>query len=225
MDVFAWLILILASYLVGSIPTGLLIGRARGVDIREHGSGNVGATNCGRVLGKKYGLLCFALDVLKGLAPVLAAGWWLNVLGRAEAPADGMAPVGVWLAVAVAAVIGHVCPVWLRFKGGKGVATGFGVILGLWPIMSVPALLAGVTWIGLAAWKRYVSLASVAAAGMLPVYLLAATWLLNWSIAYTWPFLLVAVVMAIVVIARHRSNLARLWAGTEPKLGSAVDRS
>lgn len=211
-----WLIAIALGYLAGSIPFGLLLGWAKGVDIREQGSGNVGATNCGRVLGKKFGVACFVFDVLKGTLPVLLAGWAMGVLGDTQPAA---ADVIGWLLVAVAAVIAHVFPVWLKFKGGKGVATGFGVILGLWPVMTVPALLAGLTWIALAAWKRYVSLASIVAAGLLPVYLIAAAMIRGWDMTRIWPFLAVAILMAVVVVLRHRTNIARLREGTEPKLG------
>lgn len=217
MNATAWLIAILLGYLAGSIPFGLLLGRLKGIDIRQHGSGNVGATNCGRVLGKTFGLLCFLLDVLKGALPVLLVGWWMGVLGRAEVP---VAETLAWLAVAVAAVLGHVFPVWLKFKGGKGVATGFGVILGLWPVMTLPALLAGITWAVVAAWKRYVSLASVVAAAALPLYLIGVAVALGRPIQQVWPFLLVAILMMLVVVIRHRTNLVRLRQGTEPKLGS-----
>src|SRR5690606_24510532 len=145
----------LAAYLVGSIPFGLLIGFTKGVDLRAHGSGNIGATNAIRVLGKRLGALCFALDVLKGFLPTLLLGLWLGVAGN-RLPTTGQA--FVHLGLAACSILGHVFPVWLRFKGGKGVATGFGATLGVWPQMTFPALGALVVWIACARITRYVSL-------------------------------------------------------------------
>jgi len=207
---------IAAAYLSGSVPYALLIGLAKGVDIRHHGSGNIGATNCGRTLGRRYGMLCFALDLLKGFVPVLAAGWWFQALGRADL---GPADAGRWLAVAVAAVAGHVAPLWLRFRGGKGVATGFGVVLGVWPFLTFPALAALVTW-GLVLWlSRYVALASIAGAVAMPLYFLAACALARWPAGRLWPFLAVTVLMAALIVIRHQGNIRRLLAGTESKVG------
>jgi len=150
------------AYLVGSVPFGYLMGRARGVDLRTRGSGNIGATNVARVLGRRWGLLCFALDVLKGLAPVLLAG--LVIAGRG-ASAPGPARQGAWLAVAFGAIAGHVFPVWLRFRGGKGVATSLGVLLGFYPYFTFAGLAALAIWVAVVAVWRYVSLASIANTG------------------------------------------------------------
>ena len=128
-----------AAFLCGSIPFGMLIARARGIDIRAHGSGNIGATNVGRVLGRTWGVAVFALDVCKGLAPVLVAGAALGTLGHIAAPARD-----AWLvlATAAAAILGHVfCP-WLRFKGGKGVATSLGALAGVFPVLTIAVALA-----------------------------------------------------------------------------------
>src|SRR5262245_15787887 len=130
-------LLILSSALSGSIPFGLLIARARGIDIRKHGSGNIGATNVWRVLGPGPGLLCLALDIAKGLIPTLAAGFALHLIpARALEPRDAWA----WLGVVAAAILGHIFTPFASFKGGKGVATGLGALLGVWPFLTLPAL-------------------------------------------------------------------------------------
>ena len=154
-------LIIIAAFLAGSIPFGLLIARAKGVDIRKHGSGNIGATNVGRVLGRRYFFLCFALDLLKGLLPTLAMGAALGALG---AFTMSMHDAAWWLGAAVASILGHVfCP-WLGFKGGKGVATGLGALLGVFPLLSVAGGVATVVWILAMLLWRYVSLASIIAA-------------------------------------------------------------
>ncbi|MEX0775740.1 MAG: glycerol-3-phosphate 1-O-acyltransferase PlsY [Phycisphaeraceae bacterium] len=212
-----WLLWTVVGYWCGSLPFGYLIARLRGVDIREHGSGNVGATNVGRVLGRKWGALCFILDVLKGLLPVLIAG---IVLGYANRGDLARPEAWRWLAVALAAVLGHMFPVWLGFRGGKGVATGLGVLLGLWPIMTLPGVAAGLTWLLLASMYRYVSLASIAAAMALPAYLYIEAVALGLSFAELGPFFIIASLMALLVVVRHRSNIVRLYRGTESMLGS-----
>jgi glycerol-3-phosphate acyltransferase PlsY len=216
MDESLWLIWVALAYLAGSIPFGLLMGLARGVDIRNHGSGNVGATNAGRVLGKSWGIACFILDVLKGLLPVLLAGLAFNYAGQWDLTA---AQAGKWLAVAVAAVVGHVFPVWLKFKGGKGVATGLGVLLAFWPILTIPGAVALLLWLVCVKIWRYVSLASIVAAVSLPLTLLIALLSAGELDADTIPFFVVVTLLALLVILRHRDNLARLRAGTESKIG------
>src|SRR5215510_2681621 len=131
--------LLLGSYLLGAVPFALLIGLAKGVDIRKSGSGNVGATNLSRALGRSWGISAFALDFLKGLLPVLAVGWAGG--GR---PWAGLAEPHVRMAAGAIAILGHVFPVYLRFRGGKGVATSFGALTGLafWA-----ALAAGAVWL------------------------------------------------------------------------------
>jgi len=215
----AWYVLTAAAYLVGAVPVGLLIGRAKGVDIRRAGSGNIGATNAGRVLGRTWGLICFALDVLKGLVPVLAAGWWFGWLGGEAAMSPAAA--AQWLGVGVAAILGHVFPIYLKFSGGKGVATSFGAILGVWPWLTLPALGAAATWLLFAGALRYVGLASVTASVLLPGFYLLAAASAGWPLGATWPFPAVAGLMAVLVIARHRGNLVRLRRGTESKLGES----
>lgn len=215
---------LLLAYLVGSIPFGLLIGFAKGVDIRAHGSGNIGATNAIRVLGKRLGALCFALDVLKGLLPTLLLGLWLGVAGN-RLPSTGDA--FVHLGLAACAMLGHIFPVWLKFKGGKGVATGFGATLGVWPQMTFPALGALVVWIACARITRYVSLSSIVAGVCLPVFVVVGATLgapegasrVEFALR-AWPSWTVGLLLALLVIVRHRANIGRLRAGTEPKIGA-----
>ena len=196
---------ILCSYLLGSIPFGLLAAKLKGMDIRQHGSGNIGATNVWRVCGWRYGLPVFVLDVLKGVGAVWLARWiagWLH--------AD---PAWTAIAAAMACVIGHSFPAWLGFKGGKGVATSLGVFLGIMPIPSVIALL---VWIVIFKVSGYVSFASIVAALVLPA---AAIGMQFTSHAYGWPVSGFALVAGLLVILRHRSNITRLRAGTENRFG------
>ena len=217
----SWLIWICVGYLSGSVPFGLLIGLARGVDIRKSGSGNVGATNTGRQLGRKWGVLCFVLDVVKGLGPVLACGL---VMGYANKSDLGAAEAWRWLAVAAAAICGHIYPVWLGFKGGKGVATSLGVLLGFWPLLTLSGLVAAAVWLLVLAVWRYVGLASVVAAILLPLSLLLGA---AFQQSRTWadqlPLLVVTSVMALLVVVRHRGNLQRIAQGSEPKIGSDIE--
>lgn len=212
-------ILILVAYLVGSIPIGLLLGFVRGVDIRQHGSGNIGATNTMRVLGKRIGLTCFFLDMLKGAGPVVIAGLMLDVLGS-RTPDEAAA--WWWLGVALATVLGHVFPVWLRFKGGKGVATGFGAMLGLWPIVTLAGVAAFVVWLLVVKVTRYVSLGSIAGAASLPAAIaLLAAW--SGNLAHSVPFIISTGGLALLVLVRHRGNLARLMRGEEPKSNAPIE--
>lgn len=212
MNAILWLAV---GYLCGSIPFGVIIGKAKGVDVRAAGSGNVGATNVGRLLGRGWGIGCFVLDVVKGLGPVVAMGVARGYLGRWLAVSETWA----WLAVGAATVLGHVFPVWLGFRGGKGVATGLGAVLGYWPIMTAAALAGLVTWTVVVAIWRYVSLASIVAAGLLPLYVLLIGRLLGRPAVTLAPFVAVTLLLALLVIARHRTNIARLRAGTESKIG------
>jgi acyl-phosphate glycerol 3-phosphate acyltransferase len=198
-------IYLVAAYLLGAIPFGVVIAQARGVDITTAGSGNIGATNVGRVLGRTWGWVVFVLDFLKGALPPALAGWL---------PTEVAGP-GVAIAAGVAAFAGHLFPIYLRFKGGKGVATGAGAVVVLLP---VPAALAIGVWLAVVSVSRYVSLASMVAAGAL-----VGTQLLlpvPWS-AERWPFTLFALLAAVVVIGKHRGNIQRLRAGTENQLAES----
>jgi glycerol-3-phosphate acyltransferase PlsY len=216
---------IVAAYLVGAIPFAQIIARAHGKDLRTIGSGNIGATNLARACGRKWGYACFALDVLKGLIPVAAAR---IVAGRLLETDTAVGPgfLALWLAVGVAAILGHVFPVYLKFKGGKGVSTSFGVGLGLWPYFTVAAVVALGVWLLCAAIWRYVSLASICASVTFPVTLAVAIAAKHdWDLANLWPLLIASIAIPLLVIVLHRKNIERLLAGTESKIGSRKDRS
>lgn len=223
-----WIICIAAAYLAGSIPFGVMLARARGVDIREHGSGNIGATNVGRVLGRRLGLVCFLLDVFKGAVPVLASGFATGVIGR---PVEAVTAQQMWswLAVGAAAVLGHMASIFIRFRGGKGVATGFGTMVAMWPLLTIPALAVLVVWYAVLRLTRYVAAASMTAAVCLPLaYLLS---IIPNSGDDVWdrlrhgsPPLIVTVLLALLVVYRHRSNIGRIVRGEEPKVKGAKRR-
>ena len=209
--------IITGAYLLGSIPFGLLIAKAHGKDLRSIGSGNIGATNVSRALGRKWAYICFLLDMLKGLVPMLAA----MVFTRTTPGAGtiGQKVILLWLAVGCAAILGHIFPVYLKFKGGKGASTSLGVALGLWPYYTICASITFVIWVVVVLIWRYVSLASIAASIAFPVVLILATILIPcWNFANLWPLLAAAIAIPIMVIVRHRENIKRLVAGTESKI-------
>jgi len=194
------------TYLIGSLPTAYIAGRFAGIDIREVGSGNVGATNVARVLGKEFGYPVFLVDVTKGfaavkLAEILAHSAQFNALRL-----DVCAVLG-----AIFSVIGHSYPVWLSFKGGKGVATSIGTLFALnW----VPAVIVCLIWIVIFQMTRYVSLASIAAAIALPITMAVMLFLKELP---TPVFLYFSLCLGAIVVFRHRSNVSRLLKGTEPQ--------
>ena len=181
------------AYLLGSMPFGYWIGRLRGVDLRAEGSGNTGATNALRVLGRKLGVLVMALDIGKGTLAVLIAAQ--------------LGGTGTEVLAATAAVIGHAFPVFLSFKGGKAVATGAGAMLGLAPITAVIAF---AVWLVVIAVTRYVSVASLIAAVLFPILAIVFD--------RPWPEIAFTLAAASFVFWRHRANIARLRAGTENRL-------
>jgi glycerol-3-phosphate acyltransferase PlsY len=197
---------LVASYLLGSIPFGYLAGEIAGVDVRKAGSGNVGATNVLRVLGKPYGYAVFALDFLKGLGAVK-----ISVLIATRVRPEWGSPEIFGIVAAASAVIGHCFPLWLKFHGGKGVATSAGALFGLMPL----AMLVGVAiWILIFWLTRYVSLASVIATAALPIVIAIATRL---NESYAKALFYSSLCIAAVVIWRHHSNLSRLMRGREPR--------
>ena len=209
---------IVAAYLLGSIPFGLLIAKAHGKDLRSIGSGNIGATNVSRALGRKWAYFCFVLDVLKGLIPMVAT-LPLARAGPGQSQGERVVLLWLWLAVGCAAIIGHIFPIYLRFKGGKGVSTSFGVALGLWPYFTVGAAFFAVTWVAVVLTWRYVSLASIAASVVFPLALTIAIVLVpGWELGILWPVVVAAFAIPVIVIVRHRENIRRLIAGTEAKI-------
>jgi glycerol-3-phosphate acyltransferase PlsY len=191
------LLVLLLAYLLGSLPSGYLAGRwFAGIDLRSHGSGSTGATNVLRHVGKGPALVVLIVDVFKGAAAVLLAGkllvssahWWMVAAG-------------------LAALAGHIWPIWLGWKGGKAVATGLGMLLGLAPVVGLACLGLFLTCLAI---SRIVSLSSLVAALSLPLLMLAA--------AAPQAYVALGVMAALMVIWRHRSNISRLMAGTEPRL-------
>lgn len=199
----AVLLVAMGAYLFGSLPTGFLVARAMGVDIRAHGSGNIGATNVFRILGKPAGVFVLLTDAIKGAAAVL----WLPHLASRVWP-ETEDQILLRLVAALAAVLGHNYTCWLRFKGGKGIATSAGVLAALSPASLAITLVA---FIVVVVVTRYVSLGSVVAAAVLP---LAA-----WFTKAPYPIFWLTVVLGALAIWKHRSNLKRLLAGTERRIG------
>ncbi|MCD4825958.1 MAG: glycerol-3-phosphate 1-O-acyltransferase PlsY [Phycisphaerae bacterium] len=207
------------AYIIGATPFGVIIARVHGVDLRKVGSGNVGATNVGRTVGRKWGYFCFLLDLTKGFVPTLLAGLSIGAAGEALPP-DGLRQ-GAWLAVGAACILGHVFNFWLKFRGGKGVATALGVVLGMFPYFTGCGVSAFIVWIVVVRISRYVSLASiVAAAAFLPLFVVWNGLLLGWGqVPGLWPMGTFAAVMAGLIIFLHRGNIRRLLAGEENKIG------
>jgi glycerol-3-phosphate acyltransferase PlsY len=209
------LALIPVAYLLGSIPFGLLVGLVKGIDPRRAGSGNIGATNLGRLLGGKYFALVFTLDLLKGMLPMLAAYFVLHRDGRATLNTNDYL---LWLGVGLAAILGHMFSVFLKFKGGKGVATSAGVMLGLYPYFTWPGLVAILGFIVLSMVTRYVSVGSMGGAVIFPVAYVVIGRARGWDVfGSQLPLLIFGVVVALLIVYKHRSNIARLMAGTENK--------
>jgi acyl phosphate:glycerol-3-phosphate acyltransferase len=196
---------VIGSYLLGSIPAAYIAGKAKGVDLRKHGSGNLGATNVFRVLGAKIGAAVFAFDMAKGALPVLFFPRWV---AAADMPTQD--PVVYAIICGVAAIVGHVRPIYLKFgKGGKGVATAAGVFLGLAPVQTLLTLLIFAVVLLV---SGYVSLGSLTAAVALPI-------LLGAMVGVRSPLFAVSVVIALFVFWTHRANIARLRAGEEHRFG------
>ncbi len=194
-------ILGLASYLLGAVPFGLLVGKMRGVDVRTVGSKNIGATNVLRTVGKPWGILTFVLDALKGFIPAFSFPILESRFGMDFQSLEVAQLVG-----GACAIIGHNFPVYLGFKGGKGVATSAGALLGIAPLAAVVGL---AVWIAIFYGTRYVSLASIHAAAVVPVI----GWIYYRAAGPTIPIALT--LLAVLIILRHRANIKRLLNGTE----------
>src|SRR5262245_50794461 len=193
-------LLVIFAYLLGSVPTGYILGSLAGVDVRKAGSGNVGATNVTRVVGKRYGIFTLVADIAKGFIPVVIA---LNLGLTSTATAF----------VGIAAFLGHLYPLFLRFQGGKGVATALGVFLGLAPWATLVLM---VIFVLVILTTRVVSLSSMVAAASAPI----AFWLLSYS-----PTLIgTSFFIALMIVLRHRGNIQRLLSGTEPRVNAFSSR-
>lgn len=219
-----WLCPIFA-FLLGSIPFGLIIARSKGINIREHGSGNIGATNVLRVVGKKYGISCLLLDALKGFIPVLLG---ISVIGfsgmhnplhiAALGPFSQEFPMLTaqmfQVLTGLCAILGHNYSPWVNFRGGKGIATSAGVLIALMPA-AVVILIA--VWLMVFLVSKYVSLASIVTAIVLPLVTLWGSWFHGKIENGTWnkPLFIFTLVIAILAVGKHRANLQRLRAGTE----------
>ena len=188
------------SYFIGSVPTGYLVARlVRGVDIRKVGSGNIGATNVRRVMGKSWAVFVTVIDMLKGALALLVTAT--------------SASVDPWLLslAGFAVVMGHNFPIWLKFRGGKGVATTYGVVFFLWPYESFAiSLLSGAIWYAVMTTTRYVSLASITSLMALPVFF--------WMLDAPSPFIIIALILAIFALYRHGANISRLAQGRENRV-------
>ena len=241
-----WLFPILA-YLVGSVPFGVLIARSKGINIRQRGSGNVGATNVFRVVGRGFGVSCLLLDFLKGFLPVVLATNLLRIAGETpavplpflwdftgELPADRQLYVhSIQVITALAAIMGHNYSIFLRGKGGKGIATSAGVLMALMPLILLGAFL---VFSATFYFSGYVSLGSIAAALSIPILRHLADHLHHiggdksqpslWE-AGTWnkPLMVFALIAAALAVWRHRSNIQRILAGTEDRLSSRIQKT
>jgi acyl phosphate:glycerol-3-phosphate acyltransferase len=193
------IIVALFSYLIGSIPTGFIIGKLAGIDVRRAGSGNIGATNVARVMGKGRGLLTLLADVAKGFIPVFAAQQMVF--------SDTAVAV-----IAGAAFLGHLYPIFLKFRGGKGVATAFGALLAVAPQVTLILL---AVFIFAALPSRIVSLGSLGAALAAPI--------LFWFFSYPAPFVALTVFLAAMIVIRHHANIKRLLDGAEPRFGARTN--
>lgn len=218
MPIVGYILVVLIAYLLGSIPTGFLVAKARGVDIRSVGSGNIGATNVFRILGKSAGAFVLLADAAKGWLAVfvvarLVSGWFYPDAGS-------LAREWFSLCAGIAAILGHNYTCWLHFKGGKGIATSAGVLVALVP---VPLLIILGVWIIVFALSRYVSLASISAAFTLPF----AVWLvgeirdkIQGDRDVTRIIVLITAALAALAIYKHKTNIQRLLKGTENRIGA-----
>jgi len=204
MDIGAYIFVVVISYLLGATPSGYLAGMACGMDVRSAGSGNIGATNVLRVLGKKAGAIVLAADALKGFV----SARWIPLLAMHLFPSAGASRENLALAGGVAAILGHIYTFWLWFKGGKGIATSGGVVLAWAPAACLTAL---ALWGLVLALSRYVSLASIAAAIILPF----AVWFWNGTAAMTG----VMTGLSLLALYKHKANIQRLLTGAESRIG------
>ncbi len=203
------------AYLLGAVPFALLIGKAHGVDIRTVGSKNIGATNLGRTLGIRYFFQAFFLDALKGFLPVFV----VHMIGQ-------RAGLPEWAALisGLTAMLGHIFPIYLGFKGGKGVATTFGIVMGLWPVFTLAGIAATIVFVLIFFGWRYISLASVIGSLFFSAFVI---WFSREDVIFKTrvpdadflPLACISLILTLLIIVRHRANIGRLLKGTEPKFG------
>ena len=219
----AWMTLGLAAvaFLIGGIPFGVVVGRWKGIDVRKSGSGNIGAANVGRLLGRGWGVTVFVLDTFKGFVVTLVAGWIL--MAQIPAAADATRALA-WMCVGFGAILGHNYSPYLGFHGGKGVATSFGVAVAIYPELTLPALLSLAVWAGAVALTRMSSVGSLSAAAAFPLLYLITSRAYATGLGARWPYLAFAVAMVGLIVLRHHANIARILAGTENRLGRAKSR-
>ncbi len=189
------------AYFLGSIPVGVLAARTKGIDLTQVGSGNVGATNVNRALGKQWGIAVFLLDMLKGLVPTLSARYLVT------SNIGSLQPQAVWMLVGILAVLGHTKSIFLHFKGGKGISTSLGVCLGAAPLVAVSAF---VFFVVILATTRYMSIASILAVTSSIIFALLIP-------GQSQQIIPLFALLTVAVIILHRNNIGRLRAGTEPK--------
>ena len=209
MEITAGIVTALIAYLLGSIPTGYLVAKSRGVDIRTVGSGNIGATNVFRILGKPAGIFVLLVDALKGFVAARCVGMFAYRILVGDLPDESRTDELFRIVGGLFAILGHNYTCWLKFKGGKGIATSGGVTLALLPVAMGIAL---ATWILVCLTTRYVSVASIAAALVLPI----AAW---WPARSSPAMITVAAVISALAIYKHRANIQRLMNGTENRFG------
>ncbi len=200
------LFLIICAYLIGSVPTALIISKKFfGIDIRDYGSGNMGATNTFRVLGSKYGTIVMVFDILKGVVAVALYNFLPYYLNHG----NSLDRTNFMIGLGLSAVLGHVFPIWANFKGGKGVATLCGMILAIQPVIAISCILVFISVLYL---TRFVSLSSILAALMLPISVL---WIWN---EHEFLYRLFALLVAIMVLITHQKNIGRLLRGAESRI-------
>ena len=209
MDIFISILLLVIAYLLGSIPWGFVLGKMKGIDIREHGSKNIGATNTGRVLGRRYAILAYVLDTIKGA--LIVALFHLNILSDQYCLLSPML-------YGLAAILGHTFPIYLKFRGGKAVATGGGVLLAFSPIIYIAclAIFFVITYI-----FKYVSLGSIIAASSA---FIASILFVLFSEHYDWYFPAGIFIAFAIIIIRHKSNIQRLLSHQESKVKWRKDK-
>lgn len=205
------------SFASGSVPFGLILGKHKGIDIRNIGSGNIGAMNIARALGGRWFWVVFALDLMKGLASTLTCGWLLSQPWTGATVSPAMRDV-CWLAAGLFAVLGHNYSPFVGFKGGKGVSTSLGVSLGIYPDLAIPALCCFFVWaLGISS-TRISSVGSLLGGVMFPLFYVAFAKWSGRSAGVSVPFFVFTLIIAGLIVIRHRANIARIFSGTEPRI-------